>query len=146
MITQVPADKAYLGQSNFEAVRKLGAEPYIPFKSNSVPGGSELWDKLYAYFMYNRAEFLTHYHQRSNVETAFSMMKAKFGDGLRSKSDAGLTNEMLLKVLCHNLCVLVQEMYELGIDPTFGTATAPAVPSPHASSAPPRLWLVPAAR
>ena len=30
----------------------------------------------------NRDEFLSHYHKRSNVETTFSMIKAKFGDHL----------------------------------------------------------------
>ncbi len=29
-------------------------------------------------------------------------------------------NETLCKVLCHNLVVLVHEMYELGIEPIFG--------------------------
>ncbi len=28
-------------------------------------------------------------------------------------------NEVLCKVLCHNLCCLIQSMYELGIEPTF---------------------------
>ena len=50
--------------------------------------------------------FLTHYHKRSNVETAFSMIKGKFGDAVRSKSDIGQLNEVLCKVLCHNLCVI----------------------------------------
>jgi len=47
------------------------------------------------------------------------MMKRKFGDGLRSKSDVAMVNEALCKVLCHNLVVLIHEMFELGIDPTF---------------------------
>jgi hypothetical protein len=47
------------------------------------------------------------------------MMKAKFGDALRSKTDEALTNELLCKVLCHNICVLIQSMYELGIEPEF---------------------------
>ena len=51
-------------------------------------------------------EFLTHYYKRSNVETAFSMIKGKFGDAVRSKSDIGQLNEVLCKVLCHNLCVV----------------------------------------
>ena len=74
---------------------------------------------MYHYFTYNRQEFLKHYHQRSNVETAYSMIKAKFGDSLRSKSDVGQINEALAKVLCHNLCVLMQAMHELGIEPAF---------------------------
>ena len=46
-------------------------------------------------------------------------MKGKFGDSLRSKRVAGQINEALCKVLCHNICVLVQAMHELGIAPAF---------------------------
>jgi hypothetical protein len=28
----------------------------------------------------------------------------------------------LLKVLCHNICVVIQEMFELGIEPDFFSA------------------------
>lgn len=31
--------------------------------------------------------------------------------------DVAQVNEVLRKVLCHNLCVLIQSMYELGIEP-----------------------------
>jgi len=48
------------------------------------------------------------------------MMKRKFGDSVRSKSDTAMVNEVLCKVLCHNLCVLIAEWYELGIEPDFG--------------------------
>ncbi len=30
-------------------------------------------------------------------------------------------NEVLCKILCHNICVLIQSIYELGIEPVFGT-------------------------
>ena len=30
-----------------------------------------------------------------------------------------MMNEVLCKVLCHNFCVLVQSIYELGIEPEF---------------------------
>ena len=60
-----------------------------------------------------------HYHKRSNVESTFSMIKRKFGDSLRRKTDTAQVNETLAKVLCHNLVVLIHEMYELGIEPTF---------------------------
>ena len=41
------------------------------------------------------------------------MIKSKFGDSLRSKTDTAMTNEALAKVLCHNL-LLIQSQYELG--------------------------------
>ena len=53
------------------------------------------------------------------------MIKRKFGDSLRSKTATAQVNETLAKVLCHNLVVLIHEMYELGIDPVFSTASTP---------------------
>ena len=47
------------------------------------------------------------------------MIKAKFGDSLRSKTDTAMVNEALCKVLCHNVCCLIQSMYELGVEATF---------------------------
>jgi len=76
--------------------------------------------------MYRREEFLAHYHKRSNVESTFSMIKRKFGDSLRSKTDTAMVNETLCKVLCHNLVVVIHEMYELGIEPVFWSAESQA--------------------
>ena len=120
-VKEVSADKAYISGKNLEATTKANAMPYIPFKTNTaVPTTNSVWAEMYHYFMYNREEFLAHYHKRSNVETAFSMIKGKFGDSVRSKSDIGQINEALCKVLCHNLCVIIQAIHELGIEPIFG--------------------------
>jgi hypothetical protein len=54
------------------------------------------------------------------------MLKAEFGDALRSKTETAQTNELLCKVLCHNLCVLVGAIYELGIEPVFWAGSPPA--------------------
>ena len=50
------------------------------------------------------------------------MVKRKFGDALRSTTDVAQRNELLCKVLCHNLCCVIQSMHELGIAPTFWDA------------------------
>jgi hypothetical protein len=52
------------------------------------------------------------------------MLKRKFGDALRRKTDTAMVNETLCKVFCHNIVVLIHEMYELGIDPTFWNQSA----------------------
>ena len=123
-LRDVSADKAYLSRKNLKAVEELGGTPFVPLKKNTVEPTVEedsTWAKMYYYFMYNRLNFMEHYHMRSNVESAFSMIKAKFGDALRSKSDTGQINEALCKVLCHNICCLVQAIHELGIERTFGS-------------------------
>src|SRR5262249_54257650 len=89
-VKEVSADKAYLSHKNLKATAQANAVPYIPFKINTaVPKGNNIWAEMYYHFMSNREDFLAHYHKRSNVETAFSMIKAKFGDSVRSKSHIG---------------------------------------------------------
>ena len=102
-------------------INEIGGTPYIPFKSNATgkARGSYLWGKMYHYFQFNQNEFAEHYHKRSNVETTFHMIKSKFGDGLKSKSKTAQVNEMLCKIICHNICVVIQETHELGINPQF---------------------------
>ena len=57
---------------------------------------------------------MTLYHKRSNVESVFSMVKAMLGDSGRSKDDIGQVNEVLCKVLAHNICVVIQGANESG--------------------------------
>jgi hypothetical protein len=41
---------------------------------------------------------------------------------VRSKTDVAMRNEVLCKILCHNLCCLISATFELGIQPTFSAA------------------------
>ena len=108
-MAEVSADKAYLSKRNLTLVEGVGAVPFIPFKWNTTPMlalQDSPWSRMYHLFAYNREEFLRRYHKRSNVETAFSMIKGKFGDAVLSKSPTGMANEVLAKVLCHNVVVV----------------------------------------
>lgn len=121
-LKEISADKAYLSATNFRVSLLHGAAPFIPFKTNSNPAtGGTIWARLYHYYNFKRDEFLQHYHKRSNSESTFSMIKAKFGERLRCKTERAQFNEALCKVLAHNLCCVIQSMYELGIEPTFRT-------------------------
>lgn len=137
VMQEVSADKAYLSAANLQTVVDHAAMPYIPFKSNSASEWgsgkrgqdkkakwrqkSNLWRQMYHYYEFNQRWFVQQYHKRSNVESTFSMIKAKFGDSLRSKTKTAQINEALCKVLCHNLCCLIQSMFELNIKPEFWT-------------------------
>ena len=118
-VNEVSGDLGYSSASNLEAIQAAGAFPLIPFKSNATPALGGLWAKMFHYVSLNREDFLSRYHLRSNVESTFSMVKAKFGDGVRSKCDIAMKNEVLAKLVCHNICCLITAMYEVGIDPTF---------------------------
>ena len=119
VMNSVAADKAYSSYRNLQLVISKAAMPYVPFRDTNPPPANSpsVWRRMYHLYEYNRAEFMSHYHKRSNVETTFSMIKAKFGERLRSKTYPAQVNEVLCKVLCHNICCLIQSMYELGIDP-----------------------------
>jgi transposase len=119
-IKDVPADKAYLSHENLELVHKNGGTAFIPFKCNSKENEPDsLWGKMYHFYNFKRDEFLKRYHQRSNIETTFSMVKAKFRDNVRSRTDVSMKNEVLCKFLCHNVCVIHQSIIELGIEGPF---------------------------
>ena len=47
------------------------------------------------------------------------MIKTKFRGDIRSKKQTAQFNEMLIKVLCHNICVVIQEINELGVKAEF---------------------------
>jgi hypothetical protein len=47
------------------------------------------------------------------------MIERKFGDSVRSKGGLAMKNEVLAKLLCHNLCCLISVMYEMGVKAVF---------------------------
>lgn len=122
-IKEISGDKAYLSHANLAIIERVKAVPYIPFKSNSKGEGSDAWRRLWGIFMYKHDEFLSCYHKRSNVESTFSAIKRLFGGSVRSKTFTAQVNEVLCKILCYNLSVLVHEMYKLGISPSFHKST-----------------------
>lgn len=102
-----------------EAIFAVGGVPFIAPKTNTTGGIGGLFEKMFHFFQYRREEFMDHYHERSNVESTFSAVKRKFGDSVRSKNDTAMKNEVLCKFIAHNICCLIQEQHELGIEPIF---------------------------
>lgn len=120
-LSEVSGDKAYSSRANLKIIEDVGATPFIPFKKNvsGKRGTLGIWGKMYHYFMYKHEEFLEHYHKRSNSETIFHMIKTKFSGSIRSKKQTAQFNELLIKVLCHNICCVIQEINELGVKAEF---------------------------
>ena len=133
-INEVSADKNYSDRRNLRAVQAVGGTAYIPFKISSTGIDRHhkfdgLWHRMWHFYNFNREAFMQHYHKRSNAETTFSMIKAKFGGAVRSKTPIAQVNEVLCKVLCHNICVLIQSIYELGVEANFWNNRAELSPA-----------------
>lgn len=129
-VDEVSGDKAYSSKINLRAIEAVGATPYIPFMSYSKGkqrkyGYDDLWQRMWHFYAFNREEFNAHYHKRSNVESTMAMIKTKFGGSVRSKSGTAQINEVLAKLVCHNICVLIQSFYDLGIESEFVSPNTP---------------------
>ena len=119
-VREVSADKAYASVDNHEVLESLGVAAYIPFKDNAVVNPkSPAWSRHLCEFLLNQDKFLPHYHRRSNVETAFAMIKAKFGAAVASRLPVAQVNEVLAKCVAHNLCCVVKAIFTAGLAPTF---------------------------
>jgi len=134
-VKEICADKGYSSRENLQVAEDLGIAPYIPFKSGATgrSKGSRAWRRIFLWFNLHREEFMQHYHQRSNAESTFSMLKRKFQGKLMLKNEIGQTNEALAKVLCHNIAVLIQEAFEGNARLGFGEL-AHLLPNLHINS------------
>ncbi len=121
-IKEFSADMAYSSRNNTQVIDDLGGTAYIPYRKNASGkprGKGQIWRKMFHYFQLNQEEFMSHYHARSNVESTFGALKAKFNDTLKSKTVVAQKNELLLKVLCFNIVQVIHETNELGITAKF---------------------------
>jgi transposase len=118
-VKEVSADKGYLSAENVEAIAAVGAEAFIAPKANTTGAVGGLFERMFHYYQFRREDFLRHYHQRSNVESVFSAVKRKFGDSVRARNDVAMTNEVLCKLVCNNLCCVILSQIELGVEATF---------------------------
>jgi hypothetical protein len=100
-------------------IADCGGQGFIAFKSDATGAIGGMFERAFHFFQFNQDDYIARYHKRSNVESTFSAIKRKFGDSVMSKTDTAMTNEVLCKILCHNLTCPIQEQETLGIAPIF---------------------------
>jgi hypothetical protein len=128
-VRELSGDKAYSSAENHNTLDALGVEAFIPFKVNAVPNSkAPVWSRHLLEFTLNQERFLAHYHRRSNVETVFAMLKARFGAAVASRRPTAQANEVLAMCVAHNLCCLVRAIFTAGLAPVFWQG-APAAPA-----------------
>jgi len=80
-VNKVMADKGYDCEANHKFIQdELNAEPLIPVKKNIAGCHNNKLRKRMKRRFESDPVYLKSYHQRSKVETVFSVMKRKFGD------------------------------------------------------------------
>ena len=92
----VVADKGYDSRENrYFVLRELKAYPHIPYRKLSGRNYERLGiplkfsDKIY--------------HQRSKVETVFSVIKRKYGSFILSRSFENQKKEVLIRIIAYNI-------------------------------------------
>jgi len=92
----VVADKGYDSKSNrYFVLRKMKAYPYIPYRKFS----GRTYEKAGVPLSFDEKI----YHQRSKVETVFSVIKRKYGSWILSKSFETQKKELLFRLVAYNI-------------------------------------------
>ena len=109
-VEAVAADSAYLSRRNCDLIEDIGAKPYIKPKRNSTARshGSKAWRNMILDYRENPEEWKRKYHIRSSAETAFSVIKRRFGYRLSSIRKDLQRKELMTKVIAYNLNILAK--------------------------------------
>lgn len=92
----VLADKGYDSRENrYFVLRNMKAYPHIPYRKTSGPTYLQGRKKI------KFDEEI--YHQRSKVETVFSVIKRKYGSYILSKSFETQKKELLIRLIAYNI-------------------------------------------
>jgi hypothetical protein len=118
-ITEAYGDKLYCTVDSYTFVAALGVTGYFAFREGFTGAAGGEFGRMFHIFMADPEGFWKHYHPRSNIETAISMMKTRiFGSRiLCNKSPTGMKNEIYCPVIAHNVRCLIMCMFEHGIVP-----------------------------
>ena len=92
----VVADKGYDSRRNRHFVlRDMNAYPHIPYRKTS----GCTYEKGRRKIRFNKKI----YHQRSKVETVFSVIKRKYGSQILSRSFRTQRKELLIRLITYNI-------------------------------------------
>ena len=100
-VSYVLADKGYDARSNRKFVfMKLNAIPQIPFRK--ISGKDGIINGTANYLFDDKI-----YHQRSKVETIFSVIKRKYGSVVKARSLSAQKAELICKLIAYNIDRLI---------------------------------------
>jgi hypothetical protein len=125
-VKDVSAGRAYLSTINVEAIAKLGAIPWIPFKQSSVGLSTKSlpWREMWGRFFFEPEDFLRRGRiAKSKFQATIRSIKV-LGSCRRSKSPVARANEVLAFVLLHNLTRTLHAIEKFGLEVDFASPRA----------------------
>ncbi len=96
-------DAAYLARANCDMIARSGRTPVICPRKNSKTNGFHAMGMMLKWRRDDPEGFGKAYHRRSLVETAFSVIKERFGAVARAKTFAMRELQLVLRCICYNL-------------------------------------------
>jgi len=109
------ADRGYLSKANFQLCADKKGCAFIPFKKTSTgkPAGFPAWK--FAFNLWKKCKWIYEniYHQRSKVESVFSVIKKRFGDKVSCRSAIMRRKEIALRLIAYNLRILICYQYSI---------------------------------
>ena len=122
-IQELYADGAYLSEENFKLCHSLNIKSYIRPREDAIleKFGNPIWSNSIDRYMKDLEKGdERRYTLRNNVECTFHMIKSVFSDVLRHKIFDARVNELLARIVCHNIRCLVQAYFKNEIKFPFG--------------------------
>ena len=112
----VVADRGYDSKSNrYFVLRNMKSYPHIPYRKIS----GRMYEKLGVPLKFDEKI----YHQRSKVETVFSVIKRKYGSSVLSRSFETQKRELLLRMIAYNIDrKIILSLVIIGIHQSPGSA------------------------
>lgn len=109
------ADAGYSSRKNVQLIADKKGGAFIPFnkKATAKPKNHPAWKHLHNLWTKFRTIFDSIYHQRSKIETIFSVLKKRFGSMLFSKSKRMQHKEMSLRFIAYNVRVFLYWKYAM---------------------------------
>ena len=72
-------------------------------------------------FLISSVDMVWYLFKRKCSGATFGAIKQKFGETLKSKKTTAQVNELLCKIIAHNITVLIHQMFDSRIVPDFIT-------------------------
>ena len=101
-------------KDSVDNTEELRSAVQLVFEPTNVPGYAGLWDKLLILCKLNRHSLAAHFGRRNASDSVLRTIQGNFKGKVQSKTETAAKNEVLARIVCHNICCVRDAIIELG--------------------------------